>query len=101
MPVAIDRPWRDTTDLLVIARDVRCAGAGFKCLAQSSLGITSNFTELMLAVPGIVAKFDRRHQKRTTLGRAKVEGINFGRKPKPTPHKQNRQPTDARRAMRC
>jgi DNA invertase Pin-like site-specific DNA recombinase len=88
---AIDRLSRDTTDLLVIARDIQRAGAGLKSLAEPLLDTTSDFAEVVLAVLGIAAKFERRRIKeRTALGRAraKAAGVKFGRKPKLTPHQK-------------
>src|SRR5208283_2205240 len=59
MTPAIDRLSRDTTDLLVIARDIRRAGAGLRSLAEPLLDTTSDFAEVVLAVLGIAAKFER------------------------------------------
>jgi DNA invertase Pin-like site-specific DNA recombinase len=88
---AIDRLSRDTTDLLVIARDIQRAGAGLKSLAEPLLDTTSDFAEVVLAVLGIAAKFERRRIKeRTAIGRirARASGVRFGRKPKLTSHQQ-------------
>lgn len=40
---AVDRLSRDTTDLLVIARDMQRAGAGRRSLAESVVDTTSDF----------------------------------------------------------
>jgi len=88
---AIDRLSRDTTDLLVMARDIQRAGAGLKSLAEPLVDTTSDFAEVVLAVLGIAAKFERRRIKeRTELGRAqaKERGVKFGRKPKLTEHQR-------------
>lgn len=46
---AVDRLSRDTTDLLVIARDMQRAGAGLRSLAEPVLDTTGDFAELVLA----------------------------------------------------
>jgi DNA invertase Pin-like site-specific DNA recombinase len=88
---AVDRLSRDTTDLLVIARDLQKAGVGLRSLAEPVVDTTSDFAELVLAMLGVSAKLDRRRIiERTTRGRAdaKAKGVKFGRKPKLTPHQQ-------------
>jgi DNA invertase Pin-like site-specific DNA recombinase len=88
---AVDRLSRDTTDLLVIARDLQKAGAGLRSLAEPVVDTTSDFAELVLAMLGVSAKLERRRIKdRTDRGRAdaKAKGVKFGRKPKLTPHQQ-------------
>src|ERR1700683_3349186 len=49
---AVDRLSRDTTDLLVIARDIQKVGAGLRSLAEPVLDTTSGFAELVLAMLG-------------------------------------------------
>jgi len=88
---AVDRLSRDTADLLIIARDMRQAGAGLRSLAEPVVDTTSDFAELVLAMLGVAAKLERRRIiERTARGRAdaKVNGVKFGRKPKLTPHQQ-------------
>jgi len=88
---AVDRLSRDTTDLLVIARDMRRAGAGIRSLAEPFLDTTSDFAEIIFAILGVAAKLERRRiLERTARGRAdaKANGVKFGRKPKLTPHQQ-------------
>lgn len=88
---AVDRLSRDTTDLLVIARDIQKAGAGLRSLAEPVLDTTGDFAELVLAMLGVAAKLERRRIiERTATGRemAKAQGVKFGRKPKLTPHQQ-------------
>ena len=88
---AVDRLSRDTTDLLVIARDMQRAGAGLRSLAEPVVDTTSDFAELVLAMLGVAAKLERRRIiERTARGRAdaKANGVKFGRKPKLTPHQQ-------------
>ena len=95
---AVDRLSRDTTDLLVIARDLERAGAGLRSLAEPLIDTTSDFKELILAIFGIAAKLERRRIiDRTARGRAdaKAKGVKFGRKPKLTPH----QKTEARQRL--
>jgi len=88
---AVDRLSRDTTDLLVIARDIQQAGAGLRSLAEPVLDTTGDFAELVLAMLGVAAKLERRRIiERTARGRAdaKAAGVKFGRKPSLTPHQQ-------------
>ena len=49
---AVDRLSRDTTDLMVIARDMQRAGAGLRSLAEPVLDTTGDFAELVLAMLG-------------------------------------------------
>ena len=88
---AVDRLSRDTTDLLVIAREMQRAGAGIRSLAEPFLDTTSDFAEIVFAILGVAAKLERRRiLERTERGRAdaKAKGVKFGRKPKLTPHQQ-------------
>ncbi|HME27199.1 MAG TPA: recombinase family protein [Acetobacteraceae bacterium] len=88
---AVDRLSRDTTDLLVIARDMQRAGAGLRSLAEPVVDTTSDFAALVLAMLGVAAKLERRGiLERTARGRAdaKAKGVKFGRKPTLTPHQQ-------------
>jgi DNA invertase Pin-like site-specific DNA recombinase len=88
---AVDRLSRDTTDLLVIARDMQRAGAGLRSLAEPVVDTTSDFAELVLAMLGVAAKLERRRIiERTARGRAdaKANGVKFGRKPSLTRHQQ-------------
>jgi hypothetical protein len=50
---AVDRLSRDTTDLLVIAREMQRAGAGLRSLAEPVVDTTSDFAELVLAMLGV------------------------------------------------
>jgi DNA invertase Pin-like site-specific DNA recombinase len=87
----VDRLSRDANDLLVIARDMQRAGAGLRSLAEPVVDTTSDFAELVLAMLGVAAKFERRRiAERTARGRAdaKAKGVKFGRKPSLTPHQQ-------------
>jgi DNA invertase Pin-like site-specific DNA recombinase len=88
---AVDRLSRDTTDLLVIARDLQKAGAGLRSIAEPVVDTTSDFAELVLAMLGVAAKLERRRiTDRTTRGRAdaKAKGVRFGRKPKLSQHQK-------------
>src|ERR1700694_3309906 len=87
---AVDRLSRDTTDLLVIARDMQRAGAGLRSIAEPVVDTTSDFAELVLAMLGVAAKLERRRiAERTARGRAdaKAKGVKFGRKPLLPAHK--------------
>jgi Resolvase, N terminal domain len=57
---AVDRLSRETTDLLVIARDMQRAGAGIRSLAEPFLDTTSDFAEIIFAILGVAAKLERR-----------------------------------------
>jgi DNA invertase Pin-like site-specific DNA recombinase len=88
---AVGRLSRDTTDLLVIAREMQQAGAGIRSLTESFLDTTSDFAEIVFAILGVAAKLERRRiLERTARGRAdaRAKGVKFGRKPKLTPHQQ-------------
>lgn len=88
---AVDRLSRDTTDLLVIARDMQRAGAGLRSLAEPVVDTRSDFAELVFAMLGVAAKLERRRiMERTARGRAdaKAKGVKFGRKPILTAHQQ-------------
>jgi DNA invertase Pin-like site-specific DNA recombinase len=88
---AVDRLSCDTTDLLVIARDMQRAGAGIRSLAEPFLDTTSDFAEIIFAILGVAAKLERRRiLERTAGGRsdAKKKGVKFGRKPKLAAHQQ-------------
>jgi DNA invertase Pin-like site-specific DNA recombinase len=88
---AVDRLSRDTTDLLVIAREMQRAGAGIRSLAEPFLDTTSDFAEIVFAILGVATKLEhRRIKERTGRGRgdARAKGVKFGRKPKLTTHQQ-------------
>jgi DNA invertase Pin-like site-specific DNA recombinase len=88
---AVDRLPRDTSDLLVITRDMQRAGAGLRSIAEPVVDNTSDFAELVLAMLGVAAKLERlRIMERTARGwaDAKTKGVQFGRKPILTPHQQ-------------
>src|SRR6516164_1627107 len=57
---AADRLSRDTTDLLVIAREMQRAGAGIRSLSEPYLDTTSDFAEIVFAILGVAAKLERR-----------------------------------------
>lgn len=89
--VAVDRLARDTRDLLNILHDVRQAGAGFRSLGEPLVDTTSELAEVVIAVLGIAARWERsRMIERTAIGRghAMAQGVKFGRKPKLTPLQQ-------------
>jgi DNA invertase Pin-like site-specific DNA recombinase len=92
---AVDRLSRDTTDLLVIAREMQRAGAGIRSLAEPFLDTTSDIAEIIFAILAVAAKVEHRLiLDRTARGRAdaKEKGIKFGCKPILTPL----QPKEAR-----
>ena len=88
---AVDRLARDPTDLLVLARDMRRAGASLRSLAEPALDTSTEFAEIILAALGVAAKLHRKRiLENTARGRehAKGRGVKFGRKPKMTPYQQ-------------
>src|ERR1700719_651634 len=81
---AVDRLSRDTTDLLIIARDMQRIGAGLRSIAQPVVDTTSDFAELVLAMLGVAAKLEKRRiAERTARGRAdaKAKGVNSAASP--------------------
>jgi DNA invertase Pin-like site-specific DNA recombinase len=56
---AVDRLSRDTTDLLVIARDMQRAGAGLRSIADPVLDTTGDFAELVLTMLGPLPRLAR------------------------------------------
>ena len=88
---AVDRLSRDTTDLLVIAREVQRAGTGLRSIAEPVVDTTSDFAELVPTMPGVAAKLERRRiMERTARGRAdvKAKSVQLGYKPILTPYQQ-------------
>lgn len=86
---AVDRFARDPTDLIILGKHIRDAGARFQSVAEPIVDTASEFWEVVAACFGIAAKFERgRILARTAIGRerAKAHGVKFGRKPKLTPH---------------
>jgi DNA invertase Pin-like site-specific DNA recombinase len=100
---AVDRLSRDTTDLLVIARDMQRAGAGLRSIAEPVVDTTSDFAELVLAMLGVAAKLERRRiAERTARGRAdaKTKGVKFVRS-RHSPRTSSARPANASRPTRC
>ena len=94
---AVDRLSRDTTDLLIIARDMQRAGAGIRSLAEPFLDTTSDFAEIIFAILGVAAKLERRRiLERTARGRAdaKEKGVKFGRNRR-SPRTSRKRPASA------
>jgi hypothetical protein len=91
MVTATDRLARNTRDLLNILHAVKEAGAGFRSLAEPMVDTTSQFAEVIIAVLGIAASWEReRITERTAAGRvqARARGVKFGRKTALTSHQQ-------------
>lgn len=91
MVTATDRLARNTRDLLNILHAVNEAGAGFRSIAEPMVDTTSQFAEVVIAVLGIAASWERqRIVERTAVGRdqAKARGVKFGRRAALTPHQQ-------------
>jgi len=92
MVTATDRLARNTRDLLNILHAVKEAGAGFRSLAEPMVDTTSQFAEVIIAVLGITASWEReRITERTAAGRvqARARGVKFGRKTALTPHQRS------------
>ncbi len=91
MATSTDRLARNTRDLLNILHAVREAGAGFRSIAEPMVDTTSQFAEVIIAVLGVAASYERhRITERTAAGRvqAKARGVKFGRRAAVTPHQQ-------------
>ena len=91
MVTATDRLARNTRDLLNILYAVKEAGAGFRSIAEPMVDTTSQFAEVIIAVLGVAASYERhRITERTAAGRvqAKARGVKFGRRAALTPHQQ-------------
>ena len=98
MVTATDRLARNTRDLLNILHAVKEAGAGFRSIAEPMLDTTSQLAEVVIAVLGVAASWERqRIAERTGAGRAqaKARGVKLGRKSALTPHQQ----AEARRKL--
>jgi Resolvase, N terminal domain len=81
----------DTTDLLIIARQMQKVGAGIRSLAEPFLDTTSDFADIVFAILGVAAKLERRRiLERTARGRADAikKGHQIRTQPKLTPHQQ-------------
>src|SRR3546814_6722329 len=84
-------PLPISRDLLNILHAVKEAGAGFRSIAEPMVDTTSQFAEVVIAVLGIAASYERqRITERTAAGRvqAKARGVKFGRRAALTPHQQ-------------
>ncbi|KAJ8135536.1 hypothetical protein OY671_011251, partial [Metschnikowia pulcherrima] len=98
MVTATDRLARNTRDSLNILHAVKEAGAGFRSIAEPMSDTTSQLAEVVIAVSGVAASYERqRIKERTSVGRAqaKARGVKFGRKSALTPHQQ----AEARRKL--
>jgi hypothetical protein len=76
---AVDRLSRDTTDLLVVARDMQRKGAGIQSLAEPFLDTTSDFAEIVFAILGVgearTSPHSRPHGARTCRRQIQGRGI--------------------------
>ena len=92
MVTSTDRLARNTRDLLNILHAVKEAGAGFRSIAEPMVDTTSQFADVIIAVLGVAASYERhRITERTAAGRvqAKARGVKFGRRAALTPHQQS------------
>lgn len=94
MVMRLHRLARSTRDLLNTLDAIANRGAGFRSLADSWAACTHAGTgRLMLTVLGGLAEFERELiRARTSEGRARAKdnGVKMGRKPKLTPHLDQR-----------
>ena len=70
---------------------VKEAGAGFRSIAEPMVDTTSQFFEVIIAVLGVAASYERhRITERTAAVRvqAKARGVKFGRRAAFTPQQQ-------------
>jgi hypothetical protein len=84
---AVDRLSRDTTDLLVIAREMQRAGAGIRSLAEPYLDTTSDFAEIVFAILGVAAKLERRRILERTARPGRRQGKGCQIRPHADPHR--------------
>lgn len=66
-----------------ILHAVKEAGAGFRSIAEPMVDTTSQFADVIIAVLGVAASYERhRITERTAAGRgqAKARGVKFGRR---------------------
>ena len=74
-----------------ILHAVKEAGAGFRSIAEPMVDTTSQFADVIIAVLGVAASYERhRITERTAAGRvqAKARGVKFGRRTVLSPHQQ-------------
>ncbi len=89
--LAVDHLSRDTTDLLVTARDMQHAGAGLCSLAEPVCDTVGDFAERVLAMLGVAAELEGCCiAERTSRRRANAKGVKFGREPILAPHRQKK-----------
>jgi len=91
MVTSTNRLARNTRDLLNILHVVKEAGAGFRSIAEPMVDTTSQFADVIIAVLGVAASYERhRITERTAAGRvqAKARGVKFGRRTARSPHQQ-------------
>jgi DNA invertase Pin-like site-specific DNA recombinase len=99
---AVDRLSRDTTDLLIIAREVQKAGAGIRSLVEPFLDTTSDFAEIVFAILGVAAKLERRRilERTARPGRRQSQGREIRPQAHPHPAPAARSDQAARRGRR-
>jgi DNA invertase Pin-like site-specific DNA recombinase len=76
MVTPTDRLARNTRDLLNILHAVKEAGAGFRSIAEPMVDTTSQFAEVIIAVLGVAASYERhRITERTAAGRVQARPV--------------------------
>ena len=88
----LDRAGRSLRELLVLLDDFDEMGVKFKSLADTWCDTGSAHGRLLISILGSLAEFERELiRARTGEGRARAmaNGVQFGRKPKLTPHQRS------------
>ena len=90
MVTATDRLARNTRDLLNILHAVKEAGAGFRSIAEPMVDTTSQFAEVVIAVLGIAASWERQrivraHRSRPRPGQGPWREVRPARRPHASP----------------
>ena len=91
MITAVGRLAHDPMDLLVLARDTTHAAAALRSLDEAAFDTSSEDAEIILLALGVAAKLHRKRiLENTEQGwvHANPNGLEFGRQPKLTPHRQ-------------
>ena len=88
----LDRAGRSLRELLVLLDDFDEMGVKFESLADAWCDTGSAHGRLLISILGSLAEFERELiRARTGEGRARAmaNGVQFGRKPKLTPHQRS------------
>jgi DNA invertase Pin-like site-specific DNA recombinase len=78
----LDRLARSVADLYGLLQKITTRRAGFICLQQSGVDVTSSTGKLLLGILGVVAEFEndlRRERQREGIEKAKAAGVYRGK----------------------